>query len=82
MLTRAAAVAGLVIAGGGTRGLTTVRVSVAVPVPPPFVALSVTVKVPGSVATPEINPVAGSMLRMPGRPDAAKPVGLFVAVTW
>ena len=48
------AVPALVIAGAG--GLI-VRVSVAVPVPPAFVALNVTVAVPAAVGVPEINPV-------------------------
>ena len=44
----------LVITGGA--GLT-VSVKVALPVPPAFVALSVTVVVPAVVGVPEINPV-------------------------
>jgi hypothetical protein len=44
----------LVIAGAGEA---MVIVSVAVPVPPLFVALSVTVEVPAAVGVPEINPV-------------------------
>ena len=44
----------LVITGGA--GLI-VSVSVALPVPPAFVALSVTVDVPAVVGVPEINPL-------------------------
>ena len=48
------AVVALVITGAATA---IVSVSVAFPVPAPFVALSVTVDVPAVVGVPEINPV-------------------------
>jgi len=72
------AVVALVMTGGG--GLTTVKVSVALPVPPALVALIVTVYVPAVVGMPEINPVLVLILKPAGSPVALKLVGLFVAV--
>jgi hypothetical protein len=48
-----------------------VIVSVAVPVPALFVALSVTVEVPAAVGVPEINPVAVFTVKPAGKPAAA-----------
>ena len=60
-----------------------VIVRVAVPVPPAFVALIVTVYVPAVVGVPEIRPVAGSKVRPGGSvPVTPKLVGLLVAVIW
>ena len=61
------AVLALVIAGCATA---TVRVRVALPVPPAFVALSVTVEVPAAVGVPEINPVAVFTVSPAGKPVA------------
>ena len=60
--------------------MTTVKVSVALPVPPALVALMVTVYVPAVVGVPEINPVLVFTVSPPGRPVALKLVGLLVAV--
>jgi len=70
-------VVALVITGGG--GLI-VKVSVALPVPPAFVALIVTVNVPAVVGVPEIIPLVVFTLKPPGSPVALKLVGLLVAV--
>jgi hypothetical protein len=64
----------------GGAGMTTVTVSVAVPVPPALVALIVTVYVPAVVGVPEINPVLVFTVKPGGSPVASKLVGLFVAV--
>ena len=61
------AVVALVIAGGATA---TVTVRVALPVPPAFVALSVTVEVPAAIGVPEITPVAAFTVRLAGNPVA------------
>src|SRR5258707_7548456 len=53
-LSRSLAVVPLVITGAPA---VIVKVSVAVPVPPPFVALRFTVAVPAAVGVPLINPV-------------------------
>ena len=47
-----------------------VTVRMALPVPPPLVALSVTVELPAAVGVPEIRPVAGFTVRPPGNPVA------------
>ena len=60
--------------------MTTVKVSVALPVPPALVALMVTVYVPAVVGVPEINPVLVFTVRPAGNPVALKLVGLLVAV--
>ena len=57
----------LVITGGA--GLM-VSVSVALPVPPAFVALSVTIELPTVVGVPEITPVPGFTVSPPGNPVA------------
>src|SRR5438067_6158728 len=61
-------------------GLLIVRVSVALPVPPAFVALMVTLYVPAVVGVPEINPVLVFTVKPAGSPVALKLVGLLVAV--
>ena len=71
------AVVGLLITGAGGA---MVRVSVAFPVPPLLVALSVTVEVPAVVGVPEINPVAVLTETPAGRPVAPKLVGELEAV--
>ena len=58
----------------------TVKVSVAVPVPPALVTLRPTLNVPEAARVPEINPVPVSSDRPDGNPEAPKLVGLFVAV--
>ena len=58
----------------------TVKVSVALPVPPALVALMVTLYVPAVVGVPEINPVLVFTVRPAGSPVALKLVGLLVAV--
>ena len=60
--------------------MTTVKVSVALPVPPELVALMVTLYVPAVVGVPEINPVLVFTLKPAGSPVALKLVGLLVAV--
>ena len=60
--------------------MTTVKVNVALPVPPALVALRVTVYVPAVVGVPEINPVLVFTVSPPGSPVALKLVGLLVAV--
>ncbi len=76
MATIPCAVEELVMTGVG-KG-TMVIVSVAVPVPPAFVALSVTGKAPDKVGVPEITPVV-FIERPAGNPVALKLVGLLVA---
>ena len=58
----------LVMTGGG--GLATVKVSVAFPVPPALVALTVTVYVPAVVGVPEINPELVFTVKPTGNPVA------------
>jgi len=67
------------MAGGG--GLI-VKVKVAFPVPPPLVALIVTLYVPAVVGVPEISPLVVFTVKPAGSPVALKLVGLFVAVIW
>ena len=55
-----------------------IRFRVAVPKPHPFVALSVTVNVPGLVGVPETVPVLGSIDKPWGRKFADKVPGWFV----
>jgi hypothetical protein len=57
-----------------------VSVSVAVPVPPALLALSVTEDVPVAVGVPEITPVVVLTLNPEGNPVALKLVGLLLAV--
>ena len=59
--------------------MTTVKVSVALPVPPELVALMVTLYVPAVVGVPEINPVLVFTVKPAGSPVALKLVGLLVA---
>ena len=58
------------------------RVRVWVPVPPPLVALRVTVEAPPVVGIPEMSPVVELIARPAGSPLALKLVGLLVAVIW
>ena len=62
--------------------MTTVKVSVALPVPPELVALIMTLYVPAVVGVPEINPVLVFTVKPAGSPVALKLVGLLVAVIW
>ena len=57
----------------------TVNVSVALPVPPLFVALNVTVDDPTTVGVPEMSPVPVLTDKPDGKPVALKLVGEFVA---
>jgi hypothetical protein len=59
----------LVIIGGAVTAAI-VTVSVAFPVPPLFVALSVTVEVPAAVGVPVIDPVAEFTAKPAGNPVA------------
>jgi len=68
-----------VITGAAT---VTVRANVALPVPLPFVAFSVTVQVPAALGVPEIKPVEPFTDKPAGNPEAPKLVGAFVAVIW
>ena len=63
----------------GAGGLT-VRVSVALPIPPALVAESVTLDVPAAAGVPEISPVTVLTVSPAGKPAALKLPGLFVAV--
>ena len=58
----------------------TVNVSVALPVPPAFVALSVTVEVPVAVGVPEISPLTLFTESPDGNPVAPKLTGKLAAV--
>ena len=58
----------------------TVRIKVALPVPPALVALMVTLLVPAAVGVPVISPVPVLMLKPAGRPVAPYEVGLPEAV--
>ena len=60
-----------VIAERGVAATAMVSVRVALPVPPAFAALSVTVEVPAAVGVPEINPVVGFTDKPAGKPVAA-----------
>jgi len=72
-------VVALVIAGAGVEGAI-VSDRVALPVPPLFVALSVTVEVPAAVGVPEIKPVEVLIVTPAGNPVAPYLVGELVAV--
>jgi hypothetical protein len=67
----------LVITGGAT---VTVNPRDALPVPPVFVALSVTLEVPPAVGVPEIKPETVFTVKPAGNPVAPKLVGELVAV--
>jgi len=67
----------LVIAGAG--GFT-VSVRVALPVPPLFAALTVTVEVAAAVGVPEITPDPVFTVSPAGNPVAPKPVGELLPV--
>ena len=58
------------------------RLSVALPVPPAFVALMVTLVLPAAVGVPEINPLVEFTLKPAGRPVAPNEVALLLAVIW
>ena len=60
----------------------TVRVNVALPVPPELVALMITVALPDAVGVPEIKPFAAFADKPAGNPVAPKLVGELVAVIW
>ena len=64
--------------GGGF----TVKLRVAVPVPPALVALKLTETVPEEVGVPEIKPLPVLIDKPVGSPVALKLVGLLVAVIW
>ena len=55
--------------------LSSVRTSVAVPLPVALVAVSCTDEEPEEEACPEMTPVVALSARPAGRPVAAKPVG-------
>ena len=57
-----------------------VSVSVADPVPPLLVAVTVTVEVPAAVGVPEINPEVVLTVKPAGRPEPLKLTGEFDAV--
>ena len=80
MPTTPLAVPLLVITGAGTVAVK-VKTSGALPVPPPLVALNVTLEVPAApVGVPEIKPDVAFTARPAGNPDAPKLVGELVAV--
>jgi hypothetical protein len=54
----------------GAGGLPTVNVTVAVPVPPALVALTVNAYVPVAVGVPEISPVLVFTVKNAGKPVA------------
>ena len=58
----------------------TCRTKIAVPVPPPFVAVDVTLNFPADKDVPEIRPVAMLTVIPVGNPVALKLVGPLVAV--
>ena len=55
---------------------------VAFPIPPEFVALTVTVEFPAVVGVPEIKPVVALTFKPAGKPDAPNEVGLLLAAIW
>jgi hypothetical protein len=67
---------------GGCAGELTVRVRVALPVPPLLVAPRATMEVPVAVGVPEMSPVEVLTLRLPGSPVAEKLIGELEAVIW
>jgi hypothetical protein len=72
-----------VITGAAGGSAVVVSIRDALPVPPTFVALNITLDVPtGTVVVPEINPEAAFTVRPAGNPDAPKLVGELVAVIW
>jgi hypothetical protein len=62
--------------------IVTVTVSVAVPVPPAFVAPRVTLDVPVAEGVPVMRPVAVFTDKPVGKPVALKLVGELLAVIW
>ena len=75
------AVRELLMTGAATAALT-VRVKVALPVPPALVALMVTLLVPATDGVPVMAPVPVLMLKPAGKPVAPYEVGLPEAVIW
>ena len=69
----------LVITGDGTTAVT-VSVRCPLPVPPLFVALTVTLEVPALVGVPEIKPEVVFTVRPAGNPVTLKLVGELVAL--
>ena len=68
---------------GATSGAGEIEMlSVALPVPPVFIALTVTDEFPTAVGVPEIRPVVELTLRPAGRPVAPNEVALLLAVIW
>ena len=51
-------------------------------VPPELVAVRFAVKLPAAAGVPEMSPVVGLIVRLPGRPVAPKLVALLLAVIW
>ena len=60
----------------------TVNMSTALPVPPLFAALIVTLELAAPVGVPEIKPVVVFTASPAGNPEAPKLVGELVAVIW
>jgi hypothetical protein len=60
----------------------TVKLKVAVPVPPALVALKLMLEVPAADGVPEMSPVTVLIESPAGKPVALKLVGLLVAVIW
>ena len=58
------------------------RISVALPVPAEFVAMTVMVAEPIVAGVPEISPVVAFTLKPVGRPVASNKVGLLAAAIW
>jgi hypothetical protein len=73
--------AGLNVGASACDGLI-VTPRIAVPMPPALAALIVILEVPVTVGVPVINPVEVFTLSHPGRPSAAKLVGVLLAVIW
>ena len=68
----------MIASGDGSEG--TFRTRIAVPVPPPFVAVKVTLNVPADKGVLEIRPVAVLTVIPVGNPVALKLVGPLVAL--
>ena len=80
--TVALAVVALFMTGANPEAGVIEMLKVAFPVPPEFVAFTVTVEFPAVVGVPEIKPVAESTLKPAGKPDAPNEVGLLLAAIW
>ena len=68
--------------GAMTGSVVIERISVALPVPAEFVAMTVMVAEPIVVGVPEINPVVAFTLKPAGRPVESNEVGLLAAAIW